>query len=221
MGATGGMLEGRSALAVSGSGRKSLLSVVLRWRTYARLLYLLIGLPLGVLYWWVIFTVLPLSAALATVGIGVPLLVYALSGVWILIGIERELAAALLGEEMPVVRQPDFAPRGHMGQLRGYAGSRATWVAIAFLVVRLPLSVLSVSIALAAIGFASTLAAAPLTVWVTDINLGVWRIDTPWEALAAFFLGLPAGVGALHIVERTAAIYARLARSTFAVLNGE
>lgn len=221
MGVTGGTLEGRSALGFSDSGRKSPLWVVLRWRTYARLLYLLIGLPAGVLYWWVIFTVLPLSAALATVGVGIPLLVYALSGIWILIGIERELAALLLGEEMPVVRQPDFSPRRMMGQLRGYAGSRATWVAVGFLLARLPLGALSLSIAVASIAFASTLAAAPLTVLVTDINLGVWRIDTLWEAVAAFFLGLPAGIGALHVVDRTAGIYGRLARSTFTALNAE
>ena len=195
------------------------LTVMFQWRTYTRFLYLLIGIPAGVIYWWIIFAVLPITVILTPFGIGVPLLTYTLNGVWILLGIERELSVILLRDEMPVVRQPEIKHSGFTGELRAYIKGRPTWNALLFLLARLPLSLLSVATLAVAIGLASTMAAAPITIFITNIDLGIWNIDAFWEGVIIFPFGLVAGICALYLVDYVAGAYARLNHFSFLSLN--
>ena len=58
------MLEGPGGLLSSS------FSLVVRWRTYARMLYLIIGLPLGLFYAVFIFGAIILGVGLSPIGLG-------------------------------------------------------------------------------------------------------------------------------------------------------
>ncbi|MCH7952935.1 MAG: hypothetical protein IIC25_03530, partial [Chloroflexi bacterium] len=60
------------------------------------------------------------------------------------------------------------------------------------------------------IGIASTLTAAPITLLLTDLDLGFWKIDEMWEAFVIAPFGPPAGIIALYIIDRVALGYARV-----------
>ncbi len=209
---TGEQAMDRLDQATLGAYWESAFSVVTRWRTYSRLLYLVLGLPLGMMYVAFLVTAISISGGLSIIGVGLLLLLGVLGGLWMLLGIERELAVLLLRVDLPVVRSPEYGAAGPIGQLRAYLADKGTWRALAFLMAKLPLGALSFALSLLAIAMASTLVAAPVTYWVTDIDLGIWRIDQFWEAIIAFFLGLPAGLAALHLIDAMGAFYGRIAR---------
>ena len=192
---------------------KTAFSVVIRWRTYARLAYLILSLPLGLLYFAFLTTAIAAGTGLIVVGIGLPILLGVLGASWLLLGIERELAVQLLGVEIPLVQSPEGESGGLIGQLRAHLGDRGTWKALAFLLAKLPLGIVSFTVSLLAIAIASTLIAAPVTYWATDIDLGIWTIDQFWEAMLAFFLGLPACLGAMHLINAMGVVYGRFARA--------
>ena len=186
----------------------SSLSLVVRWRTYARMLYLVIGLPLGLFYAVFIFGAIVLGVGLSPIGIGVLLLIGLAMGSWILLAIDRELAVMLIGVEL----EPLIAPRadGFVANARIYFLHRGTWKSLGYLVLRFPLGVITFAIVFVAIGVASTLTAAPITVLLTDLDLGVWKVDEVWESFILAAFGPPAGIIALFIIDRVALAYTRV-----------
>ncbi|MCH7734177.1 MAG: sensor domain-containing protein [Chloroflexi bacterium] len=186
----------------------SSLSLVMRWRTYGRMLYLLIGLPLGLFYAVFIFGAIVLGVGLSPIGIGVLLLIGLAMGSWILLAIDRELAVMLIGVEL----DPLITPRadGLVATARVYFLHPGTWKSLAYLVLRFPLGVITFAIVFVAIGIASTLTAAPITLLLTDLDLGFWKVDETWESFILAPFGPPAGIIALFIIDRVALAYTRV-----------
>lgn len=190
----------------------SLFGVLFKRRTYSRFLYLLLGLPLGAIYFGFLVTALALGGGLSIIGIGLVLLGGVLFGIWILLAIERGLAITLLGIELPPLRAPAFNALDPIEIFRSHVPHRGTWIGLVFLMAKLPLGIISFVLPLSALAVAATLTGAPLTYLMGDIDLGLWDIDHRWESIAAFFLGLPAGLATLHMVDKMGALYGWIAR---------
>ena len=188
----------------------SSISLVFRTRTYARLLYLLIGLPMGLFYIVFILSALVLGIGLSPIGIGVLLLFGLATGSWILLAIERELAVVLIGVELRPLIPPKPESDTFGANLKLYLTHSGTWKSLGYLVMRFPLGVISFAIVFIVIGIASTLTAAPLTLLLTDLDLGFWLIDETWESFVLAPFGPPAGIIALIIIDRVALGYARV-----------
>ncbi len=188
----------------------SSISLVVRWRTYARMLYLVIGLPLGLFYAVFIFGAIVLGIALSPIGIGVLLLIGLAMGSWILLAIDRELAVLLIGVELDPLITPKAESDGFVASAKMYFTHSGTWKSLGYLIMRFPLGVITFAIVFVVIGVASTLTAAPITLLLTDLDLGVWKVDEMWESLILAAFGPPAGIIALFIVDRVALAYARV-----------
>ena len=93
--------------------RKSLLGrffgVAADPRTYGALLYMLLALPIGILYFTWAVTGVSLSAGLAILIIGVPFFVLFMGSVYALSLMEGRLVEVLLGQRMP--RRPQAPSR--------------------------------------------------------------------------------------------------------------
>jgi hypothetical protein len=174
------------------------------------MLYLLIGLPLGLFYVVFIFGAIVLGVALSPVGIGVLLLIGLAMGSWIILAIERELAVLLIGVDLEPLIAPSAESPGIGATVKMYFSHSGTWKSLVYLIMRFPLGIISFAIVFVVIGIASTLTAAPLTLLLTDLDLGFWKIDETWESLVLTPLGPPAGVIALYIIDRVALGYARV-----------
>ena len=172
------------------------------------MLYLLIGLPLGLFYGIFIFGAVILGVGLSPIGVGVFLLVGLAMGSWILLEIERELAVLLIGVELDPLITPKT--EGFFRSAKVYFLHPGTWKSLGYLIMRFPLGVVTFAIVFVSIGLASTLTAAPITVLITDLDLGFWRVDALWESFVIAAFGPPTGIVALFIIDRVAVGHARV-----------
>lgn len=153
--------------------------------TYRRLLYLLLGLPLGVIEFTLVVTGLSLGLGLMILIIGIPLMVLVLMMIRGLAAMECGLARSLLDSAMPRMEDPRDAARGILwGRLRVYLTSGRTWQEVCFLVLRLPVGVLDFTVAVTIIALMLGGPAQSIIVAAGGSTiLGSWTIDTFVESL--------------------------------------
>ena len=122
--------------------------VVTRPQSYRNLAYLLLGLPLGTLWFSLLVTVASVSVSMLVVALlGIPLLV----GTWYVVracaNVERGVASVLLDEQV------DQAPvaagvRGNLWvRLKGMSGDRARWRELGYLMLRFPAGIATFTLA--------------------------------------------------------------------------
>jgi len=201
------------------------IEVVSRAQTYRSIGYLLLGLPLGTIW----FTVLVTGAS-----IGISLLVVALLGVPVLwamwyvsracANIERGTANALLQQDL------EFAPMtaAHRGnvwvRLRSMSGDRRRWREVAYLMLRFPAGIATFTAAI-------TFLATPIAVAYSPIAarhggnrpFGEWGQSSRIEDIASSpwaWLLIPVGVvllvGSLHLLNALATTCGRWTKSWLA-----
>jgi hypothetical protein len=180
--------------------------VAFRPRTYSRIFYLLIGLPLSLFVTTFTLTALVLSIALAPVGIGLIVLGGLATGVWILFGIEREAAILLLRTDIKPIVTPKSESDDAVSTVKAHLKSPRTWLTILYLIGRFPVGAISFVVTVSALGLASMVTAAPLLINLTDIDLGIWLVEELWEALLLALIGPPLALAALHLVNAVALV---------------
>jgi signal transduction histidine kinase len=160
-----------------------------RRSTYAVLLYLLSGLPLGVAYLVLLVSGYATALGLTITLVGIPMLLgmaYLVIGI---AGLERRLARVLLGVEVVAARRP--LRGGLLARLGGWMRDGAAWRELAYAALRATLGV-AIGIGVAtALSVVLQLVAYPTYYWASDeIVLGDVRLDTPGAAALACLAGL-------------------------------
>ena len=164
-------------------------------RTYLRIVYLLLALPLGVVEFTFLVTALSFGFGTAITLIGIPVLV---GTVWAwrwLAQFERGLIGRLIGVEIPTPYRPDPPEASWWKRLGARLADPATWKDLAFLLLQLPLGVVSFSIVVAVIGGGLRLLFAPALPELFDSPDWVVIAAVPVGALI-LLLGIP-GLNAL------------------------
>ena len=172
-----------------------LLSPIRDSSTYLRILYLLLALPLGVVEFSFLVTALSFGFGTAITLIGIPVLV---ATVWAwrwLAQLERRLIGQLLGVEIPAPYRPDPQGARWWKRVSARLADPATWKDLAFLLLQLPLGIVSFSIAVAVIGGGVRLLFAPAFPEPFDVADWVVIAAVPLGALI-LLLGIP-GLNAL------------------------
>jgi signal transduction histidine kinase len=164
-------------------------------RTYLRILYLLLALPLGVIEFSALVTALSFGFGTAITLIGIPVLV---ATVWAwrwIAQLERRLIGRLVGVEIPAPYRPDPPDRRWWKRLGARLADPATWKDLAFLLLQLPLGVVSFSIVVAVIAGGLRLLLAPA--FPEPFDAGNWVViaAVPVGAVV-LLLGIP-GLSAL------------------------
>jgi DNA-binding transcriptional ArsR family regulator len=162
-----------------------LLSPYVEQRTYRVFLYLLLGLPLGILDFTIMVTGLSLGLGLIITLVGIPVLVATLIVARSLAALERGLALSLLDAPMPRRRPERDGTGGYFwARLRNLVFSRRTWSEVGFLFLRLPLGILDFTVAVTIIALALSGLVMPIVVASgVQTTIGSWQIDTFLEAL--------------------------------------
>lgn len=184
-------------------------------RTYANLLYLLLGFPIGLLYFVVYVTGLSLGLGLLVIGVGVPILVGLVLAARGLARLERGLATALLGVEMPPPEpEPDPGPDG-WGRWIDRLTDPATWRGLVFVaIVRFPLGLACWVAAVVLTSVVTSLLFAPLApLFGGEIDLFWWQPTSLGELAAVSGAGLLLLVPAVHIVNGLGWIWGRIAQA--------
>jgi hypothetical protein len=178
-----------------------LLRPIIEARTYRRILYLLLALPLGVIEFSFLVTALSFGFGTAITLIGIPVLI---GTVWAwrwLAELERRVIRRLLGNEIPSPYRPEPKDAGWWKRLGARLADPATWKDLAFLLLQLPLGIVSFTITVSVLSLGLGLLFAPAYYWALDSAdwIGALGVDTLPEAIAAvpagaiiLLLGIPA-----------------------------
>ncbi|HEV8578764.1 MAG TPA: sensor domain-containing protein [Thermoanaerobaculia bacterium] len=174
----------------------------LRLRTYTNLLYLLLAMPLGLIYFIFLSVGLTTGFGLVIVWIGIPILALVFAGSWGLAALERQLAIHALGAEVPPML-PQIAPPpasepapGFWKRVGAFLSNPVTWKGMAFLLLKLPLGIVSFTAVVALLATTAGFLLAPAVwffgSWSLDFDLDIdgWIIDSPAAALAVGALGV-------------------------------
>jgi signal transduction histidine kinase len=182
------------------------------WRpqTWLNLLYLLIGLPLGVAYFVVLVVGISVGAALAVVLIGLLILLATLAATRGMAAVERGAARALLGVQIAPPADRRDLPR--LKRIGRWLRDPVTWKSLIFVALKFPLGVATFAL-VAASGFVSLVFLfAPLIVLVTPVTVFGWIVESPLQALPLTVAGVPAVLLSLNLYNGLAWLWALFAR---------
>ena len=186
-------------------GIRRLIQSILDGRTYGRILYLLLALPLGVAEFTFLVTAISFGFGTAITLIGIPVLVGSVYAWRWIAEFERGLIGRLTGVEIASPYRPDPVGGRWWTGFAARLADPATWKDLAFLLLQFPLGILSFSVTVAVFGFGLRLLFAPI--YYEPFADGDWiewlGVETLGEAIALMplgalilFLGIPA-LGAL------------------------
>jgi len=183
-------------------------------RTWGGLVFMLISLITGTLYFSWAVTGLSTSLGVMVLIIGIPITILFLLSFRGIAFLEGRLVEALLGERMP--RRASFTDSSlsWKERLKKLLTGKATWLSWIYMILMLPLGVIYFSLTVTLIALALGLIAAPVGSLVM-INLGIpFEIlqsgDLVWYLSDAQAMGLSVGLCALGVVILTS--YMHVAR---------
>ena len=165
-----------------------------RLRTYTNLLYLALAFPLGLLYFIFLAVGIPLGLGLTLIWIGIPILALVFAGSWGLAAMERQLAIHALGAPVPPMSQPAVeATQPVWERVKTFFSNPVTWKGMAFLLLKLPLGIVSFIAIVFLLSLSVSLLAVPFFwQWGADFEAdGVILLVDSWgEAWLFALLGL-------------------------------
>ena len=181
----------RASRAPYGAHIAPLFRPILEARTYARILYLLLALPLGVVEFTFLVSAISFGFGTAITLIGIPVLIATMWAWRWLAELERGLFARLVGVEIPSPYRPDPVGGRWWRRVSARLADPATWKDLAFLLLQLPLGIVSFIVTTVVLGAGIGGLFAPAYYWSLPDDSWIFSIpvDAFWGALAVMPLG--------------------------------
>jgi len=193
-----------------------------RLRTYKNLLYLMLAFPLGLGYFIFLSVGLTAGVGLTIVWIGLFLLALVLAGTWAFAAFERQMAIHLLDAEVaPMLPPPSPAQRTVWQQVRDVLANPVTWKGMAFLLLKLPLGVISFAATVAMLSISAAFLFAPAVAafgdWgMADVDGLVFEVSSVGGAWLCLLIGVVLLFLSLNLLNALAGVW----RGTAALLLG-
>ncbi len=166
------------------------------------LIYLLLSLPIGILYFVVLITGFSLGAGLLITLVGIPILVAMIFVTYILGDLDRKMTSLLLGVN---IAKPEARPSNDDSAraiLVAQVKSLQFWKELGYLLLKMPLGVISFTIAIVLVAVSLGFIAAPfILTYAPQAQMMLWNgfeIDTMQRAVVTAVVGL--GLGAISVV---------------------
>ena len=187
--------------------------VVTRPQSYRNLGYLLLGLPLGTIWFTILISAYATAISMLVVALlGIPML----WGLWYVTrsfaNVERRTANALLAQDLALAPLAS-ADRGNVWvRLRSMSRNRDRWRELAYLLLRFPVGIATFTVAVTALATPFMVAWAPFNVRLADSHpFGDWALSSRMEDVASsswsWFL-VPLGfamlIGSFHLINGVA-----------------
>ena len=198
-------------------GLQQFFSVYLDPRAYTSLLFMLLALATGILYFTIAVAGIAISAGLAVLIIGIPFFL-AFIGIARVISLgEGRLLEAMTGERMP--RRPVHpGPQQTLAaRIVAMLKDARTWTTLAYFLLMLPLGIGYFVIAVVGLSVGVSFVLAPLfgTLWQFDVSGGsmdpVWLVSMPLHLLLSV-VGVVILTTLLHAARGIARVHARVAK---------
>jgi signal transduction histidine kinase len=189
---------------------------LLRARTYLRLVYMLVGLPLGIAYFTYLVTAVSLGVGLVVVWVGVLILVATAFSWRALGGFERRLAGGMLGGDIdpPQPLRPEAS--GLWSRIRALLADSYTYRSFFWLLLRFPMGIAGFVVSVTGVSLSLGLIFGPLALLADPGTAGIAPDvleGLEWLALVSPVLGiLVAGLTA-HLINGFSEVHLMAARS--------
>ena len=160
-------------------------------RTYGRILYMLLALPVGVAEFSFLVAAISFGFGTAVTLIGIPILI---GTVWAwrwLADFERRLVGRLLGVRIPSPYRPDPVGGRIWVRVAARLADPATWKDLAFLLLQLPLGIVAFTAAAVVLGAGLGALLAPAYHWA--LPEGSWAGPFDTGSLGSAFALVPLG----------------------------
>lgn len=193
---------------------------LIRAATYRRLLYLLLGLPLGVFYFVFLVTAVSVGVGLAIIWVGVLILVGTVV-VWRGLGhFERRLANGMLqaGIDRPEPLPIDERRATLWERIKAMLGDSYTYRSFFWLLLRFPLGIASFTVGVTGIAVTIGFLGAPLVLAIPGTEWGFDGLPAAlesleWLALLLPLLGLVVAALTAHLINAFAEVFVMIGRS--------
>lgn len=198
--------------------KAGLFDVVAHPQSYRNLLYLILSMPLGIIYFLFVVTGLSVGIGTGIMWIGAVILLGTFYGIRKLMAFERLLARGLLQTSIPsrVISNPRQLEKGKtfFERARKLILSRESWAGVGYLLLKLPMGLLSFVFTTVLIPVSLGLILTPITASIPalDMRIGDWAIDTPLEAAPFSIIGIFLMFISFHFLNAIAWLHASWAK---------
>ena len=184
------------------------------------LIFMLISLVTGIIYFTWAVTGLSLSLGLMILIIGIPFTILFLLSVRGLSFLEGRLVEALLGERMP--RRASFTDNslGWMERLKQLLTGKSTWLGLLYMILMLPLGIIYFTVMVTLIALALAFIATPIAAIVFNIPFEaisygeiIWYVPDYLTPLIAVF-GVFLATFTMHLARWTGKVHGKFAKAT-------
>lgn len=183
---------------------------------WTAMLYLALGLPVGVFFFTWAVTGLALSVSFSILIIGLPFFLLFLASVRLLGFVEGRLVEALLGVRMPRRPVHPGQPNSYFKRIMGMLKDGRTWSTIFYMLLKLPLGVASYVIVVVGVAVPIGFILEPIMQYGFD-QPGLWingPVYLPWYGEAGtVILGIILFVAMMHVFRGAGLVQAYLARA--------
>lgn len=184
--------------------------VVTAPQSYLNLLYLVLSLPLGVFYFAFLTSGLALGFGTLIIWVGVFILLAVLMASRGLTSLERSLAGTFLGTRLESHGRTPLAWEHPLRSLKVLLSDPGTWKGLLFLLLKLPLGIISFVLTVTLTALTLSLLLTPLAFTVIPVQFLAWRVSSAEAAVALLALGLLIGILSLHLLNAIASAWRAL-----------
>ncbi len=209
----------RSAATVNGRAYPGFFGVFADPRAWGGLVYMLISIVTGTLYFSWAVTGLSTSLGVMVLIVGIPVTILFLLSFRGIAFLEGRLVEALLGERMP--RRASFTDSslGWVERLKQLLTGKATWLSWIYMMLMLPLGILYFTAMVTLVSLSLALIASPVLAYVFNIPVGtfsngdvIWTLPDYLTPLLAF-VGVGLGTATMHLARWTGKIHGKFAKA--------
>ena len=188
-------------------------------RAWGGLVYMLISLVTGTLYFSWAVTGLSTSIGIMILIIGIPITIIFLLSFRGIAFLEGRLVEALLGERMP--RRASFTDSSlpWRERLKILLTGKATWLSIIYMILMLPIGIIYFTAVVTLVSVSLALIASPILAYVFNLPVGtyidgdvIWQLPEYLTPLFAF-VGIGLGTTTLHISRWVGRIHGKFAKA--------
>lgn len=191
---------------------KKFFGVVIKERTYLNMLYLLLAFPLGIIYFVFLVTGLSLGIGLLITLVGFFILLFVMVVWWGLAVFEHKMASWMLQVEINPMSKAKASDKNLWQKFIAHLGNPVTWKSLAYLFIKFPLGILSFVVAVTLISLTIGLLSAPFIYWWIETDILYFTVETLWQALIVFVVGLVVGLISMHLMNGLAFLYGQFAK---------
>lgn len=188
--------------------------VYIQPRTYGGILFQLLALPLGIVYFTLLVTGFALGIPLIIVWVGIPILLLVMGMAWGLTAFERVSAIGLLGVKVPPMSRPAIPGASIWKRFINYLGNPVTWKGLIYLLIKLPIGIGTFTAVVTLLSVPLAMIFSPMVLFIPNVHIDLtfWRIDTLPEVIAMMTMGFVLLTLSLHILNFFSYLLGELAR---------